>query len=127
MGEKMNQEEFAKRYTAIFEKTMLMSETARREGLLAIEELIDNAEFLQGDVFALGITLVVDGTDASMIDKILTNIINLEQDNDIKTLKTVQKEAVLSIQAGDNPRILVLRLNSLVNIGIEDAMKRVIR
>ena len=123
----MNQEEFAKRYTAIFEKTMLMSETARREGLLAIEELIDEEEFLQRDVFALGITLVVDGTDASMIDKILTNIINLEQDNDMKTLKNVQKEAVLSIQAGDNPRILVLRLNSLVNIGIEEAMKRVIR
>jgi flagellar motor component MotA len=57
------------------------------------------------------------------VDNILSNIINLEENNDKKILKIVQKTAVLSIQAGDNPRILALLLNSHVNIGIENAMK----
>jgi hypothetical protein len=66
----------------------------------------------------------VDGVNGQTIDRILSNIINLETDNDEKILKTIQKEAVLGIQSGEPSRLLSLLLNSHVNIGIEDAMKR---
>ena len=122
----MKPEEFAQEYKAIVERALFMNDKARREGLLALEELIDEEKLLQRDVFELGIRLVTDGTDASFVGRILSNIINLEQDADIKTLKTIQKEAALSIQAGDNPRIMALLLNSYVNIGIEEAVKRFI-
>jgi len=59
-----------------------------------------------------------------LIDKILSNIINLEADQDKKTLKTIQKEAVLEIQAGDNPRILAVMLNSYVNFGFEETITK---
>jgi flagellar motor component MotA len=126
MGEKMNQKDFTQKYNAIVERALFMSNKARREGLLSLEEELDSEKYLQRELFEYGMRLVVDGTDAPFIDRILTNIINLEQDNDVKTLKTIQKEAVLSIQAGDNPRIMALLLNSYVNIGIEEAMKRFI-
>ncbi|MDR1104794.1 MAG: hypothetical protein LBL44_00425, partial [Treponema sp.] len=59
-----------------------------------------------------------------LIDKILTSIINLETESDEKVLKTIQKETILGIQGGIQPRLLLLLLNSYVNIGIEDAMKK---
>ena len=120
----MNQKDFTQKYKAIVERALFMSNKARREGLLSLEEEIDNEKFMQRELFEYGIRLVVDMTDASFIDRILSNIIDLEQDNDAKTLKTIQKEAVLSIQAGDNPRILALLLNSHVNVEIEEAMKQ---
>jgi len=122
----MNQKDFTQKYKAIVERALFMNDKARREGLLALEEEIDGEKYLQRELFEYGIRLVVDGTDASFIDRILSNIIDLEQDNETKTLKTIQKEAVLSIQAGDNPRIMALLLNSHVNIDIEEAMKRFI-
>jgi len=120
----MNQKEFAQKYNAIVERALFMSNKARREGLLSLEEEIDGEKYLQRELFEYGIRLVVDGTDASFIDRILSNIIDLEHDDETKTLKTIQKEAVLSIQAGDNPRILTLLLNSHVNVDIEEAMKQ---
>jgi flagellar motor component MotA len=119
----MKTEDFAKEYHKIVERAVFCSEKSRREGLLALDELIDENKCNQRDIMELGLRLVVDGTDAQVVDRILSNIVNLEEDNDQKKLKIVQKEAVLSIQAGDNIRILVLLLNSHVNIGIEDAMK----
>jgi chemotaxis protein MotA len=124
MGEKMNQKDFTQKYKAIVERALFMNDKARREGLLALEEEIDGEKYSQRELFEYGIRLVVDGTDASFIDRILSNIIDLEQDNETKTLKIIQKEAVLSIQAGDNPRIMALLLNSHVNIDIEEAMKQ---
>lgn len=119
----MTPEEFEKEYYSIFDRAMVMSEKSRREGLLALEDLIHENKINQRDIMEVGLRLVVDGTDAQIVDNILSNIINLEQENEKKTLKIIQKAAVLSIQAGDNPRILALTLNSYVNIGIENAMK----
>ena len=120
----MDKEEFEIQYNNITERAMLLSEKSRREGLLALEEVIDEEKLIQRDIFEWGIRLVVDGTDYAIIDKILSNIINLETNIDKKILKTVQKEAVLGIFNGENPRLLNLLLNSHVSIGIESAMKK---
>ena len=36
----------------------------------------------------------------------------------------MQLEALLSIQSGDNPRILILKLNSFVDFGFEESLKK---
>lgn len=120
----MNESEFKAKYFDIVEKIVKCAETSRREGLLALEEMLDEKKALQRDIFEYGMRLVVDGTDAAFIDKVLSNIINLETDNDEKTLKIIQKEAVLAIQDDINPRMLLVLLNSYVNISFEEMMER---
>ena len=119
----MDTDEFAKQFSEIFELALSWSEIARREGLLALEDLADEEKIAQRDIFQFGIRLTVDGIDTSVIDKILTNFINLETDKDMKTLKTIQKEAVLGIQCGMNSRILAILLNSYVNTELTVALK----
>ena len=119
----MNDKEFDTKYNSIMEKAFFYSETTRCEGLLAAEEFIEEKKCLQRDIFEYGMRLVLDGTESRIVDKVLTNIINLETDNDERKLKNIQKEAVLSIQNGDNPYILMLILSSFVNIEIGDTKK----
>ncbi|MDR1316154.1 MAG: hypothetical protein LBK13_04695 [Spirochaetales bacterium] len=120
----MNSEDFVKEYHEIAERALKLAEKARREGFLVIDELIDEDKYDQRDVMELGLRLVVDGLDSAFVDKVLTNIINLETDTEIKVLKTIKKEAVLSLQAGKNPRLIAVLLNSYVNIENEYAMKQ---
>jgi len=122
----MNHDEFAKKYYDIVRRAMEFSEKARREGLLALEEKLDHKKINDRDVFEYGIRFVIDGTDQGLIDKILTNIVNQEKDENMRTLKTIQKEAVLRIQDGMNPRQLYALLNSYTDISLrEDEMKPV--
>ncbi|MDR1072232.1 MAG: hypothetical protein LBL45_00955 [Treponema sp.] len=120
----MNNDDFLKEYNALVERAFLLSEKSRREGLLALEEMIEENKYMQRDIFEYGIRLAIDGTDGQLINKILTNIVELETDKDKKLLKRIQKEAVLAIQEGLNPRLLLLLMNSYSDIGIEDAMKK---
>ncbi|MCL2186333.1 MAG: hypothetical protein FWB86_10865 [Treponema sp.] len=118
----MTKEEFENEYNKIFERALAMSEKTRREGLLTLDDCIDEKKLFQRDVMEVGLRLAYDGTDSAIIDNILTNIIDQETDNDKKKLKTVQKNAVLMIQKGYSKGIFALTLNSLVGIGFEKAM-----
>ena len=170
----------------IITKLMAMSEKARREGLLALE---DELEDLDDEFMKKGMRLVVDGTDAEIIRNLMENELsqmqgrhadkisiinmwatlapglgmlgtvigligmlkNLEDksalgpnmavalittlygsmvanlifipmgaklkgfDGEETRIKEMQIEGVLSIQAGDNPRILATKLLSYLN------------
>lgn len=54
----------------LIETIMRLAEEARTEGLLALEDGIDT---LQPPILALGVQLVVDGSDPDTINEILTN------------------------------------------------------
>jgi flagellar motor component MotA len=123
MGENMTNEQFAEGYKRIAERALRMSEKARREGILALEDEIDKEKIMRRDVFEVGIRLVMDGLDKEPIEKILTNLVSHETDNERRLLLTIEKEAVLAIQEGWSPRLLRLLLNSFVNIEVEEAMK----
>lgn len=116
----MTNDEFYEEFYVIYRRAIDFAERARREGLLALEKDIFSDKAENRDIFEYGMRFVVDGTDKELIDKILSNIINQEKDDFSKTLKTIQKEAVLSIQSGDNPRILLAILNSYTNIPLND-------
>jgi len=119
----MTKEEFVKEYKSIVERALYFSNKGRREGLFVLDNEVIEEKYLQRDIFEFGMRLVIDGTDGASIDKILSNIINIETDNDKKLLKTIQKEAVLGIQRGDNSRILLMTLNSYVDVEVESTMR----
>lgn len=171
---------------AIITKLMAFSDKARREGLLALEEELED---LEDEFMKKGLRLVVDGTDATIIRELMDNELSQMQDRHagkiamvdswsklapgmgmlgtvtglIAMLKNLEDkstigpnmavalittfygaimanviliplmgklkdqdaaetkvkemmiEGVLSIQAGDNPRILALKLLSFLN------------
>jgi chemotaxis protein MotA len=61
----------------IITKLMAMSEKARREGLLALEEELED---LDDEFMKKGMRLVVDGTDAEIIRNLMENELNQMQD-----------------------------------------------
>jgi flagellar motor component MotA len=116
----MSNDEYVKALHSIIERALIASEKARREGLLALEEFIDDDKADNRDIFKYGMRFVVDGTDNSFIDKILANIIKQEKDETQLLLKTIQKEAVLAIHEGENPVLLAALLNSYTNLPLDD-------
>jgi len=116
----MNRAEFVEMYLSLLENILNCAEKARREGLLALEEDFDQEKIDARDIFAYGLSFVVDGTDSVLIEKILSHIIVQEKDEDSRILKTIQKEAVLAIQEGLSPRILFHLLTSYTDIPLND-------
>ena len=87
------------------------SETARREGLLSLEESLDDLD----DMFMKdGLRHMVDGTDGDIIDDILSTIIDNEPDEDARRLKLIKKEAILDIQRGTNHRLIALNATAFL-------------
>lgn len=94
--------------TTMIELLSSLSNRARQEGLLALEDEIPN---LAPPYLQLGVQLVVDGTDPDEVRHILyvARHGGSLSDEEI-VLRLVIEEGVLGIQAGYNPRILKTRL-----------------
>ena len=116
----MNRDDFLTQYYEITSKAIDYAERARREGLLALEDELDEDKVNSRDILEYGIRFVVDGTDANLIYHILTNIIAQEKDEQIILLKNIQREAVMQIQTGINPRMLYYVLNSHVDLALNE-------
>jgi flagellar motor component MotA len=116
----MTHDEFIAEYQKVSARVMLLSEKARREGLLALEDSIDFVKADRRDILEYGLRFVVDGTDAKVIKDILSRIIGQEEDKYTRRLMDIKAEAVLSIQAGDNPRIIASKLNAFTDFTLKD-------
>ena len=77
----------------IITKLMTMSEKARREGLLALEEELED---LDDEFMKKGMRLVVDGTDAEIISKLMENELNQLQDRHASKISLVNMWATLA-------------------------------
>jgi len=95
---------------SFIKRALELSEKARREGLLALEEYLDIDGIARRNVFEYGLPLIIDGWDAVVIKKILDNLIALETDPVRKNIAQAKQEAILSIAAGDNTRVLLIKL-----------------
>ena len=111
----MDNKTFIEKAVNIFNRTVTFYEKARREGLFSIENDIDKALIDERDIFEYGIRWVIDGTDPYIINKILSNLIAQCSDPLEVLLKTIQKEAVLGTQAGENFRIMLAYMTSYIN------------
>jgi len=80
----------------IITKLMAMSEKARREGLLALEE---DLEDLDDEFMKKGMRLVVDGTDAEIVRNLMENELNEMQD------RHIGKISILSLWASSAPAV----------------------
>ena len=116
----MTHDEFITEYYRVAARAIQLSDKARREGLLAMEDIIDKEKMMQRDILEYGVRFVVDGTDGSLLKNILSNIIEQEDDKYTRQLMTIKAEAVLSLQAGDNTRIMRYKLNSLTELSLEN-------
>jgi flagellar motor component MotA len=116
----VNKDEFVEAFYAVFERALFWSYKARREGLLALEEAFDNGKVDNRDVLEYGMRFVVNGTDVSIVDKVLSNIVGQEKDEYQALLKTIQKEAVLAMREVMNPYLFVALLNSYTDIPLND-------
>ena len=85
---------FIQQLGRILHDVHMLSEKARRQGLMSLEESLQDME---DGFFKTGIHLLVCGTDSAAIDRILSAGIAIERDNNARRLKTIQKEAVLGI------------------------------
>ena len=116
----MNREEFVEAFFNVLERAMIFSKKRRYEGFLTLEKMIDEEKAGNRDIFEYGMRFVVDGVDAWTIRDMLENIAKQEKDEYIRLLKNIQLEAVLSIQAGENPRITLYKMNAFTDIPIND-------
>ena len=91
-------------------RAMDLSLVARKGGFLALQECLDQEGIARRDVFEYGLALVVNDWDAGVIRKILDNLVEHEVNPVRKNLAQAKEEALLSINAGDNPKVLRLKL-----------------
>ena len=122
----MNKDEFKQAFYEVLREAFAFSDKARREGLLSLEEDIEKEKekINSRDIFFYGLRFAIDGTDKEIIDQILSNLIDQEKDEYLHLLKTIQKEAVLSIQSAENPRYLFALLNSYTDIPLNDPVMK---
>ena len=81
----------------IITKLMAMSEKARREGLLALEEELED---LDDEFIKKGMRLVVDGTDAEIIRALMENELNQMQDRHVGKILIMNMWASLAPAVG---------------------------
>jgi hypothetical protein len=120
----MDNNDFVKEYTDLVERGFLLIEKATSDGILSIEEMIDEEKFVQRDVFEYGLKLICEGLDYEFINMVLTNIVELEADEKKKLFKKIQKEAALAILVGSHKKEFLIILNSFVNIDVENTMRK---
>ena len=107
----MEQREFLAKAKSLIDRAAALIEKVRREGLLTLEgELDDNICKFAG----MGLRMVFDGYQASDIDKVLTNMLARETNEEERRLKAMWREAVLLIQAGYNTRVLTCDSQDLI-------------
>lgn len=68
----------------ISEKILMLSDTARKDGLLSLEE---NRDEIQEDFLGKGIRLIVDGTDPELVRDILENELSHKEERDKKRIR----------------------------------------
>ena len=89
-------------YEEIDQLLLDMADTTRREGILALNQTGEEA--VDGYV-GMAVKLVVDGTEPALIvDMMKTWMRSLMHEHEVKYQKVI--EGMLSIQAGDNPRVV---------------------
>jgi len=81
----------------IITKLMSMSEKARREGLLALEEELED---LDDEFMKKGMRLVVDGTDAEIIRNLMENELSQMQDRHVSKIQILNMWASFAPAVG---------------------------
>jgi len=120
----MTRDGFVQEYSDIVKCALVFSEKARRDGLLSLDDELDQEKINDRDIFQYGLRFVVDVVDRVIVEKILSNLTGQEKDEYMRMLKNIQKEAVLLIQEGINTRLVYAVLNSYSDITLKEDKER---
>jgi flagellar motor component MotA len=80
----VNRNDFVKMYVNTVQRALDCAKKIRREGILPLEHDIVEEKVEERDIFEYGLHFVVDGVENEIIEKILSNIINQEEDEQMK-------------------------------------------
>jgi len=116
----MNRKTFISEYTRLLTLAMKLSDKSLQHGIAALEGEIED---IGDELFKQGLRFAVDGTEPRLIDEIMTNRISHEKDKEQRVLKTVQKRAVLGIQAGETFRVFYNVLKSIPGLTAKEEDK----
>ena len=107
---------------ALIDLMVKIAEKARNDGLLSIEDDVREYSY---SMLQLGMQLVVDGTDPEIIEDLLTSRI-LSGNKKGKDLveQLIICAGVLSIQAGDNPRIVMVKCFSFLGDDADELLEK---
>ena len=92
----MTRKTFIAEYTRILTLAMKLADKSLQQGTASLKNEIED---IGDEIFKQGLRLAADGTEPRLIDEIMTNRTAHEKDKHARLLKTVQKRAVLGIQA----------------------------
>jgi len=98
----MTHDEFIAEYQKLAPRIHQLFITSNKMGLLALEEMIDEEKAKQRDILEYSIRYIIYGIDSNLLDKILSNIIQQENDEYTRKLMEIKKAAALQLQAGLN-------------------------
>ena len=106
---------------SVINDVVYLANVARREGILALESEIQKSS---NSYLKRGILFVIDGIVPNMVAGILgiTSVFGFK--TGVELLKElIMVEGILSIQAGENPRIIEEKLLSFLGDAMDDARK----
>ena len=115
-GDRENSEKISKVIEA-YDRAILFSDIARKEGLLALEEASEGLDLndVTQEFLLQSIMLVVDGTDPELVAEIGMNRIVANSFSSFEGLVVLMYyKAALMIQSGVNPRVIEEYLKSLM-------------
>ena len=110
----MEHKDFLKKTACLIQKAYEFNLKKRKRGDLELYDCLDENALKQRDIFELGLKLVADGTDSDYIVLVLSNMVNMEQNETARRFKTIQKEAVLRIHEGLNSWLLICALLAFI-------------
>ena len=111
----MEQKDFIEKTACLIQKAYEINLKKRKNGGDELSACIDAESLKRRDVFQSGLRLLTVCTDIDYINKILSNMIAMEQNETARRFKTIQKEAVLGIHEEINSLLLVSVLFSFIN------------
>jgi len=97
-----------------------MAETSRKQGLLALDELVSNEGGPFGFLLEMGTDLITDGRPPEFVKTILENFTKSSADtssgwHSVDTLRRMLiTEGLLDIQSGENPTIIRIKMLSML-------------
>ncbi len=100
-----------------------LANIARRKGLLSLESVVKDED---GVFLKMSIMMIVDGCDPEEIKRFMYNLILAEAPIGYELLsRLIMAEGCLSIQDGENPRIIADKLTAMLGDDNGDYQKRV--
>jgi flagellar motor component MotA len=112
----MNNDQFEIELDLVVRKLMSLSMSAKKEGLLALEDQMDNEKEMNRHPLYSGLRMVIDGTYEGIIRQWYDNI--MESDCPVpsyeRIIHKVIKTGILGIQNGFHERVLFFMMDSCI-------------